>query len=333
MILDVEQIIDTLQLKPFGSLGWLTNKEPCPYCDKSGKWGIMINTDGGVFHCWKCQNKIGIRKFLQKLDLSHLCTSTYENKESYDLQSLVPEEEEKEEGEVKKVKFPIGCKMLDIDDEYLKSRRFMLDHYIEFNPMYTDSPLEPRLHNYIIFPIYQKGEPVAWLARSRHSKEWHEKDLQLSKKEGRKPSLRYENSRCDFGKILGGYDTIPKNVDTLFIVEGLFDKIGLDNIVLKDKSKKIGVVFTFGKKVSKDQLKLIQELNPSEVILMYDNDAMMDMKGVSVQLSQHFDTYIAYIDNPSIDPGDMTDDYYNKIINKLYTPIDFFTTFMVGLKK
>ena len=50
---DKEQIIVDFGLKPFGSQGWMTNKDmECPYCGKSGKWGIIFNDTGiATFHC------------------------------------------------------------------------------------------------------------------------------------------------------------------------------------------------------------------------------------------------------------------------------------------
>ena len=66
---DKEQIIVDFGLKPFGSQGWMTNKDmECPYCGNSGKWGIIFNdTCIATFHCWKCPRNVSLYEFLKKL--------------------------------------------------------------------------------------------------------------------------------------------------------------------------------------------------------------------------------------------------------------------------
>ena len=40
---DKDRIISDFNLTPFGTQGWMTNKSmECPFCGKSGKWGLTI---------------------------------------------------------------------------------------------------------------------------------------------------------------------------------------------------------------------------------------------------------------------------------------------------
>ena len=66
---DKDRIISDFNLTPFGTQGWMTNKSmECPFCGKSGKWGIIFNDTGiATYHCWKCPRKVSLYEFLKKL--------------------------------------------------------------------------------------------------------------------------------------------------------------------------------------------------------------------------------------------------------------------------
>lgn len=56
--------------------------------------------------------------------------------------------------------------------------------------------------------------------------------MERAKETGTKPHLRYENSiGTNFTKILGGFDELSSSVKDVIIVEGLFDKVGIDNLL------------------------------------------------------------------------------------------------------
>ena len=322
-MINEDDIISELNLKSFGSLGWLHNEQSCPFCGKKDKWGLRLNKEGGVFHCWKCSFSTSLFNFLKKIDRIDLARGSYTAHEEPSLSCL------EEEGDMRNedppiISLPIGSTLVK-RDSYLDSRNFLPQHYDEFSPHITTSNIEG-LKDYIIFEIRQNYKLIAWLARSKKSKEWHKKNLEESKKKNTIPSLRYRNSHCDFSKIIGGYDTIKDNCECLFIVEGLFDKINLDRL-LDTHNNNICVVFTFGKSISGEQINLLRKKKPQSVVLMYDEDSILESKKYGIELSHYFETYVARIDNPEIDPGNMEEDYLQRILSELRTPIEFSLSF------
>ena len=218
---DKEQIIVDFGLKPFGSQGWMTNKGmECPYCGKSGKWGIIFNDTGiATFHCWKCPRKVSLYEFLKKLGRTDLAKKTYTVKpdeidkcpklvsNDEDKPLWVQEEELVKEEDLKPVSLPLRLKPL-VNDSYLNNRGFREEHYKQFEPSYTDTPLEPKLKNFIIFKMKVDGVCVAWWARSRYTKEWHKENLEAYKRHEADLVLRYRNSENNFQDLLGGCDEI-----------------------------------------------------------------------------------------------------------------------------
>lgn len=326
--IDVDEVRSELSLTPFGAMGWLQNKnEVCPYCGKSGKWAVKLSSEGGVFHCFRCNTKKGIKDYLHNVNRKDLIQVEYTNSLKTTLTELIPEEKEKEEGVVlKPITLPKRLKTL-ISDTYLNERGFVNYHYKEFEPCSTQSPLESKLKDYIVFKIKIEGEVVAWLARSRKSKEWHKQNLADYKKGKCQLKLRYENSLgTDFTKLLGGYDELSFETHTVIIVEGLFDKINIDNLLQLWEVKSMKCVFTFGNSISKEQILLIKRKQIEKVILMYDDMTVEQSKTAGLQLHKHFQTKIAYLTRPGIDPGDMDIDYLEEILNNLEDPINFFTS-------
>lgn len=326
--IDKDEIISELNLTNFGSQGWLQDKNGnCPFCGKPKKWGIHFNEVGNslVFHCWRCNTKTSTFNLLKQIGRLDLIRSTYENSVKSNYVELVPDNKDQKEVkdlELKKISLPLRLKNIN-QDPYLDQRGFKKYHYEEFEPSYTDSFLEKSLKNYIIFKIKMDHNIVAWLARSRYSKEWHENNLKESKKRGIKPQLRYENSRTDFTKILGGYDNINENTESVIIVEGLFDYIGVDNKLNLHESDFLKCVFTFGNSISTEQINLLIRKGIHNVILMYDPDKPDQIKSAGLILQRFFNTKIALLRNNKIDPGDASVDELLNSLENLIDPINF----------
>lgn len=326
--IDEEEVKTALGLRIFGSQGWLTSKgTECPYCGKTGKWGLLINVHGGVFHCWKCGSKKPLKDFLDKIGRKDLIRMEYNNSISTKLTPLKNEDEEEDVmEELQEVKLPLRLERLK-NDPYLDERGFRGYHYAQFEPSETNSILEKDLKNYIIFKIKMDGRLVGWLGRSRHSKEWHKKDLERAKETGTKPHLRYENSTgTNFTKLLGGYDELTPNTKEVIIVEGLFDKIGIDNLLKLWDTEELKCVFTFGNSISKEQISYLENKGIESVILMYDDNTVEESKSAGLMLANKFNTKIAYLNRPGVDPGDMDMDYLEEILDNLYDPINFYSS-------
>lgn len=325
--IDEEEVKAVFGLRIFGSQGWLSNKGmPCPYCGKEKKWGVKIDVHGGVFHCWKCGTKASFKDFLEKVGRKDLIRMEYQNSISTKLTPLKDEKEENEEEELPVPKLPFRLKRI-LSDSYLDGRGFKKYHYDLFEPSETNSVLEKNLRNYIIFKMKMDGKLVGWLGRSRYSKEWHKKDLERAKETGAKPHLRYENSiGTNFTKILGGFDELSSSVKDVIIVEGLFDKVGIDNLLQLWDCNSLKCVFTFGNSISKEQISYLERKGIKNVILMYDDTTVEESKSAGLMLGKKFNTKIAYLYKPGIDPGDMDMDYLDDVLSNLYDPINFYVS-------
>lgn len=322
--MDRDRLIRELNLKSFGQQGWLASEDlTCPACGKSGKVGISVNKNGGTIHCFKCSNSESLYKYLKSIGRTDLI----ENKIQFSLYGKfvnLYEEIIEEETPLKEVKLPVGAKRIQ-RSEYLDNRRFLPLHYELFEPMVTTHFLEKRLHDTIIFSIYQKNVRVGWQCRSILSKEWHKQNLTEVKQGKSQLKLRWQNiTGVDFTRILGGYDEITENTHTVILVEGLFDKVGCDFLIDLHRNEDIKSCFTFGNKISHAQISLLRETNVENIILMYDFGTTKIVKGLAMTLQKYFNVLVADIDNPDVDPGDMSHEYMKKLLNNLKSSINFY---------
>jgi len=323
-----KKVVEYYKLVPFGSKGWLYNPYfNCtnPSCGKHGKFGFKISEKGGGVHCFKCDHTESIFSFLKGQGKMEFVLF---NKETSIKEKLSPIDVDEEHVgvELEPMEMPIGFKRLD-HDEYLDGRGFEPWQYKQFEVGFTDSFLEKKLNNYIIFTIRLKGEIVAWLARSKRSKKWHKKNDKQAKK-GKCPMvLRYRNSAdTEFSNILGGFDEISKKTKRLILVEGLMDKANTDKLMKLNETKKTKCCFTFGNKISDEQIRLIGETNVEEIILMYDCNTIKQIKTYSAKLSQRYKVWIAEITDEEIDPGNMTKEYLDGLLSNLKDFLYFYTS-------
>lgn len=323
------EVIQELNLKPFGSAGWFSDKDTsCPYCDKNKKWGIHFNEQGtnGTFHCFKCGTKTTLKKFLEKIQRLDLARINYEN--SIKTSKLTPLVEEKDETlnlDLDECDLPRKLEYLE-NDEYLNKRGFKQRYYKQFKPAITKFFLERKLHDKIIFQFTMKGKTVAWLARSKKSKEWHEQNLKEFKEGKSTLVLRYENSTDGFSKVVGGYDLITDNTDTVIIVEGLFDYISVDDKLHLYESDDIKCIFTFGNNIGTLQIGLLrQKKNLRNIVLMYDPDKPEMIKSTALTLQKYFNVLIAELKDKKKDPGDATQEELIEALDNTIEPINYFT--------
>lgn len=336
---DKEKIISEFNLVPFGSQGWLTNKNmECPFCGKSGKWGIIFNETGqATFHCWKCPRKTPLYEFLKKLNRVDLTKRTYTVKpnelqmcpkivnDGYKSSSSWMEEGDGEIKELKPVNLPLRIKRLE-NDEYLNSRGFLPEHYEEFEPSYTDTPLEPKLKNFIIFKMKVDGVCVAWWARSRYTKEWHKRNLEAYKRHEEELVLRYRNSENNFQDLLGGCDEIiPDVTETVIIVEGIFDKVHVDFLLNLRNIDDVKCCFTFGNNIGRGQIETLVKKKVKNIILLYDYGTINESKDTALKMRDIFENvYVTAIRKEGIDPGNIELDYLEEVLSKAQDPLTFF---------
>lgn len=336
---DKERIISEFNLSPFGAQGWLTNKDmPCPFCGKMGKWGVIFNQDGrATFHCWKCPRKVSVFEFLKKLGRLDLTKRSYSVKlnELEDCPKIgelqvehskwMDSDDSETKQELKPVVLPLRIKPL-VDDPYLDSRGFKKEHYEEFEPSYTDTPLEPKLKNFIIFKMKVDGVCVAWWARSRYSKEWHKHNLEAYKRHEEDLVLRYRNSENNFQDLLGACDElIEGKTETVILVEGIFDYIGICNLLsLKDKDW-LKCCFTFGNSIGNGQIDMLLKKKIKNIILLYDYGTIKESKEAALRMRDLFESvWVAAIRTPGVDPGNISIEELTEVLENVEDPLNFY---------
>lgn len=163
--------------------------------------------------------------------------------------------------------------------------------------------------NYIIIPIYDDGVIRGFIGR------YADKKVPDNK-------LRYNNSGgTQFSNLLFGYDEITTNTTTVILVEGVFDKISTDKFLDLGEDEEIKCVCTFGKKISKEQINKLLRKNVTNVILLYDFDAIKETKKYGIELEEYFVTHITYTTNKDID--ECAKQEALKIFTELRKPKDF----------
>ena len=314
------RLISKLNLRPFGQKGWLQGDITCPKCSRGDKFGVLLSNRGGVARCFYCSVSVPLFRVLRDLGLENLLEYDFVLEEVSELPPLSSLSSSLEV--VKDIELPIGFTRIYYDD-YLNTRHFTLQRYEEFG--IGISTIDPRTKGKIIFQIFQFGKPVAWLARSKKSKEWHKENLRRHKEFSEPLVLRYRNSENDFSKILGGLDKITPSTHTVILVEGLFDSTNIERLMGLELSEEIKCCFTFGSSLSEDQVTLIPD-TVSEVILMYDPGAIVNMKLAGGLLLSRFSTKVALIKDTNIDPGNIDKKKLLETLSSLEDYIYFYTS-------
>ena len=170
------------------------------------------------------------------------------------------------------------------------------------------------------------GVCVAWWARSRYSKEWHKRNLEAYKRHEEDLVLRYRNSENNFQDLLGGYDElIEGRTDTVIIVEGIFDKIGVDNLLGLHDVEDIKCCFTFGNNIGKGQIQALLRKKIHRVILLYDYQTINESKEAALRMNGLFDeVLVTAIRREGVDPGNITLDYLEEVLSGASDPINYF---------
>ena len=210
----------------------------CPICGKAKHF--YINRKSQMWDCKKCGeegNIIGLLSHLGKLFM----LGEFKSIERTKILSL-SEMGSYEEDEVittlavETTKPPTGFKRI-YNDDYLKNRKICKRNFKEIKIGYTN--IVPSLKDYIIFIIEEEGECKGYLSR-------YTKKIPKGSKR-----IKYNNARgVNFSQLLFGFDQVTKYTDTVIVVEGLFDKISIDNYLRLHEEDDIKCVATFGKKIS-----------------------------------------------------------------------------------
>jgi len=223
-------IIDELGLKPSNG-NWYSMK--CPFCGQK-KFGVVLDENGsGSYNCFRasCGNSGNLYTLLKKLGRTNLYQKRKEHNLAGTLESPFEKEKQKENLECPEISYPMGFRLVEPGGlPYLNERKLNIKQYIKFE---VGKCKDPFYKGYILFPLKENGKLVGFLGRSTKSKQWHKDNPDVP---------RYKNSRgVDFSKIIGNYDSITEEIDTVIIVEGIFDAIRVEQILYEidnEKNKK-----------------------------------------------------------------------------------------------
>lgn len=262
----------------------------CPFCGKEHHFYIAKETQ--LFDCKKCGEFGNIYKLLKQLDKTYLIggATVKERDVLKSVRVMISEALAEDEGEVTvlpEVKLPVGFKTSRKSTQYLLDRGLTAEDCIRYNIGSTD--LYRKFQNYVIIPIYDDGVIKGFVGR-------------YGGKKVPKNRLRYNNSvGTQFSSLLFGYDEINGGTISVILVEGIFDKIAVDKFLNLWSSDEVKCVCTFGKKISDEQIKKLIVKGVSNVIMLYDFDALNEIKKYGLELEKNFVTSITYTNKKDID--------------------------------
>ena len=309
----------------------------CPYCGDDKDHFFMHKPDGTLgrngktrdylHDCKKCQsigNLFTLLKHLNRLDLLNFSKSIDRTKK---LRRLKVEQEEVVIKELDIKSLPLGYRRI-YKNEYLEQRGFSQDDFKKYE--IGETKIFSKLRDYIIIPIIQEQRRVGYISRYTKSKE---EIKQLEQETGRH-ILRYKNSvDTNFGSILGGYDEITKNTHIVILVEGFFGKKNVDTLLNLWDSEEKKCCFTFGKKISQQQILLLKRKGIKNIILFYDIDAINESKKYCYELvDAKFNVLITTVLDRKDEPDNINYEKLSELMLNLYSPIEWFTQ-KVNIKK
>lgn len=321
MIVHKEKIIKHFNLKKTGSKTWYSGK--CPFCGRD-KFGISFDSiykgkKVSSYNCFsgKCGEKGSLYKLLKhvgRLDLINI-DRTFDTKKP--IKSNLVKEIEKIDCTTLIRKPPLGWKRI-YQDEYLESRGFTIEQFKQYPVGLTK--LEPALRDYRVFLIKNDGEIKGYIGRTNKSKEW----IEEYNNQHEKKYFKYRNSsNTPFEKLLFGYDEIIQGeTQTLILVEGITDKFNIDRLLQLSEDNMMKCICTFGKKISSVQIEKIKNKRVSNIVLLYDNDAIKESKRYAMELTIHFKVKVGfiYIDK---DPGELNLNELAEVLSKVVDPLNF----------
>lgn len=281
----------------------------CPFCGKDKHFYVSVSHLS--FSCKKCGEEGGVYKLLSHFGKQYLFQGA--TIEIVDKLETIKSINENEEDEIELIDLPVikmppGWKLSN--SNYLRGRGITDEDISRYR--FGRTKLIEKYRGFVLLPVYDNGSIRGFLGRY----------------ENKKPPagvLRYNNSeRTDFSKLLFGFDEIiTGNTKTVIIVEGIFDKIAVDKILNLHEEDVVKCVCSFGKKISPYQMAKLRSKCIVNVILLFDYDAIKQIKQYAFELDKYFFTSITFASNhKDIDEYPVGEAI--EVFNKLYRPKEFY---------
>jgi len=295
----------------------------CPFCGKESHFYIDKTTQ--LWDCKKCGESGNIYKLLRYVDKLYLLQgATVEVRETIESVRAMLEEERTQEQEetapeLPVIPMPVGWRVLTAGNAYLSSRGVSAEEAVRYEIGSTH--MFKKYKNYILIPIRDGGEIRGFIGR-------------YAARQVPTGRLRYNNSvGTEFGSLLFGYDEIiAGKTATVILVEGIFDKISVDRFLGLGDSPEVKCVATFGKKISTFQINKLVAKQVRRVILLYDFDAVKDIKRYGLELEKFFVTDITFTAK-SKDIDECTPAEAVQVFSHFYKPRSFAEDIIGKLKR
>ena len=316
------EILDSLHNNKYNP----RTKQICCDCVLCGKESHMyINVQTGLWDCKRCGESGNIYKLLRFVDKLYLLqgATVVERETIASVRSLIAGVADSSAtdttAELPVIPMPAGWHVLTGGNSYLRGRGVTAAEAVRYEM--GETRLFKKYHNYLLVPIRDDGRIRGFIGRYESRRV----------PEGK---LRYNNSiGTEFGSLLFGYDEIVSGVtNTVILVEGIFDKISVDRFLGLWTSPEVKCVATFGKKISTVQIAKLVNKAVRRVILLYDFDAVKDIKRYGLELEKFFITDITFT-SKSKDIDECTPAEAAEVFSRFYKPRSFAEDVIGKLKR
>ena len=264
---------------------------------------MMIDLDKGFYFCFGCNvfgdakdfvKRMSGKNDLQALKLFHKILKT-DKTNPVDLSNRVKADRVSDkQAYVEAYDFYYGLKTIDWNDDneyinpvkkYMEKRGFVPQTLNKCRAKLTYQDNYP-----IVFPMFDNGRFKGWVCRT------------TDKRVERKRKYLYNTGFSRATTLVGDYDSKTE----LFMVEGYMDRLKF--IQYGERN----VVAILGWKITREQIEKLKKKGVKRIISALDDDES-GRKG-TIELSKHFDVVRWKYMNGVKDPGDMTEERFDKML-------------------
>ncbi len=245
----------------------------CPFClTKTGNIGsrpnLSIDFKKKIYYCFRCQSKGKVTDSLLKLLNEHdINIENIQESES----SEIPNNQLSELWKGSRI---TGYESKNIFTAYLRNRNMSKEAFSYFSPRVYINAIQPAFNNRILFPFTVSSRILGYTGRSIMNN-----NIPYLHTIGLPRKFYFFNE-----------DVLQNITDRVYIVEGIFDLIGVGYKI---------TVAGLGKNLTEIQLQKLTLANTKELIFCLDGDAWIDSLSYALTVGIITDKKIGYIKLPA----------------------------------